>query len=377
MLFDRIKALLRKEFLQIFRDPRMRTIIFISPLIQVFVFGYAATMDITHAPIAVYDMDNTKQSRELIRDFDYSPYFDIKYYVYEQQQGNDLIDKSKVMGILRFYRGYAKDLVANRQAEVQLIVDGTDSNAASIVMGYAGQILMNYNSKILADRASIYLKNSDISSIVDLRDRRWFNENLESRNYYLPGIIVLIVTLMSLLLSAMAIVREKEIGTMEQLMVSPIKPVELIIGKITPFGIIALAQVTLITAVGALWFGVPVRGSIVFLFLCTLVYLLTTLGAGLFLSTVCSTQQEAMMSVFLFNFPATLLSGFAYPIANMPQVIQYLTYLNPQRYYLTIIRYIFLKGVGIEVLWPQILPLLAIGIFVITMSMLRFRKRLG
>ena len=377
MLFDRIKALLRKEFLQIFRDPRMRTIIFISPLIQVFVFGYAATMDITHAPIAVYDMDNTKQSRELIRDFDYSPYFDIKYYVYEQQQGNDLIDKSKVMGILRFYRGYAKDLVANRQAEVQLIVDGTDSNAASIVMGYAGQILMNYNSKILADRASIYLKNSDISSIVDLRDRRWFNENLESRNYYLPGIIVLIVTLMSLLLSAMAIVREKEIGTMEQLMVSPIKPVELIIGKITPFGIIALAQVTLITAVGALWFGVPVRGSIVFLFLCTLVYLLTTLGAGLFLSTVCSTQQEAMMSVFLFNFPATLLSGFAYPIANMPQVIQYLTYLNPQRYYLTIIRYIFLKGVGIEVLWPQILPLLAIGISVITLSMLRFRKRLG
>jgi ABC-type multidrug transport system, permease component len=164
---------------------------------------------------------------------------------------------------------------------------------------------------------------------------------------------------------------------MEQLIVSPIKPIELIIGKIVPFGIIALVQVTLIASVGIAWFGIPFRGSITLLFACTLLYLLTTLGAGLFLSTICSTQQEAMMSVFLINFPMTLLSGFAYPIANMPQVIQYLTLLNPQRYYLTIIRYIFLKGVGVEVLWDEMLALLLIGIVVITASSLRFQKRLG
>jgi ABC-2 type transport system permease protein len=355
----------------------MRMVIFISPLVQVLIFGYAATMDITHAPIAVYDMDNTTQSREIIRDFDYTPYFDITHYVYNREQGNALIDESKVLGLLRFNRGFAKDLVGNRSAEVQMIVDGTDSNAASIILGYANQIIMSYNYDLLLDRAAARLAKYEINPLVDLRDRRWFNENLESRNYYLPGVIVLIVTIMSLLLSAMAIVREKEIGTMEQLIVSPIQPAELIIGKIVPFGIIALVQVMLITTVGVLWFGIPLRGSIPLLFICTMLYLVTTLGAGLFISTMCSTQQEAMMSVFLFNFPMTLLSGFAYPIANMPQIIQYLTYLNPQRYYLTIVRYIFLKGVGVEVLWDEMLALLVFGIVVITMSSLRFQKRLG
>ncbi|MBN1526211.1 MAG: ABC transporter permease [Candidatus Omnitrophica bacterium] len=376
-MFDRIKALLIKEFLQVFRDPRMKMVIFVSPLVQVLIFGYAATMDITHAPIAVYDLDNTKQSRELIRDFSYSQYFDIKRYIYDQRTADDLINESKVLGVLKFYRGFAKDLVGNRAAEVQFILDGTDSNAASIILGYANQIVMDYNYQVLKDRAAIYLTRYDISPIVDLRDRRWFNENLESRNYYLPGVIALIVSIMSLLLSAMAVVREKEIGTMEQLIVSPIRPFELIIGKIVPFGVIAMVQVTLITTIGVLWFGVPMRGSIILLFVCTLLYLLTTLGCGLAISTMCSTQQEAMMSVFLFYFPATLLSGFAYPIENMPQIIQYLTIVNPLRYYLTIVRYIFLKGVGVGVLWDEMLALVVMGIAVITLSSIRFQKRLG
>ncbi|MCX5678735.1 MAG: ABC transporter permease [Candidatus Omnitrophica bacterium] len=376
-MLDRVLAILKKEFLQIFRDPRMRMVIFVSPLIQVLVFGYAATMDITHVPIAVYDIDNTKESRALIHDFSYSQYFDIKHYVREESQVNALIDKSRVLAVLKFNAGFSRDLVGNNPAEVQLVVDGTDSNAASIILGYANSIITNYNLRVLYERSQVYLGGEHNLPYVDLRDRRWFNENLESRNYYLPGVIVLIVTIMSLLLSAMAIVREKEIGTMEQLIVSPIRPVELIVGKILPFGVIALVQVTLITLVGVLWFHVPLRGSIPLLFICTILYLLTTLGAGLFLSTMCATQQEAMMSVFLFNFPATLLSGFAYPIANMPQIIQYLTYLNPQRYYLTIVRYIFLKGVGIEVLWDEMLALLVIGVIVITMSSLRFQKRLG
>lgn len=376
-MFDRIQALLKKEFLQVFRDPRMRMVLFVSPVVQILIFGYAATMDITHVPMAVHDRDNTKESRALVRDFAFSPYFDIKRYIDEPGQENDLIDKSQVLAILKIDKPYARDMVGNNPAGIQLIVDGSDSNAASIIMGYANTVIQRYNFRLLQARASTYLKEYDLRPPVDLRDRRWFNENLESRNYYLPGVIVLVVTIMSLLLSAMAVVREKEIGTMEQLIVSPIRPFELIIGKILPFGIIALVQVTLIALVGALWFGVPFRGSIPLLFLCTVLYLLTTLGAGLFISTICSTQQEALMSVFLYNFPVTLLSGFAYPIANMPQVIQYLTLLNPQRYYTLIIRYIFLKGVGVEVLWPHMLALLVIGVVTITASSLRFQKRLG
>lgn len=376
-MFDRIQAILKKEFLQVFRDPRMRMVIFVSPLVQVLIFGYAATMDITHVPMAVYDVDNTKYTRALIHEFSYSQYFDIKHYLKNEAEVNSVIDDSKVLTVLKFDAGFSRDLVGNNPAEVQLIVDGTDSNAASIIMNYAGSIITNYNYRILQERAAVYLRPDEQVGYVDLRDRRWFNENLESRNYYLPGVIVLIVTIMSLLLSAMAIVREKEIGTMEQLIVSPIRPVELIIGKIVPFGIIAIVQVTLITSIGFFWFHVPLRGSIPLLLLSTVLYLLTTLGAGLFLSTICATQQEALMSVFLFNFPMTLLSGFAYPIANMPVVIQYLTYLNPQRYYLTIVRYIFLKGVGIEVLWDEMLALLIFGIVIITMSSLRFQKRLG
>jgi len=376
-MFDRITALLVKEFLQVFRDPRMRMVIFISPLVQVLIFGYAATMDITHAPIAVHDRDNTKESRAFIHRFSYSQYFDIEYYAQNGEQENKLIDRSEVLAVLKFDKGFARDLVGNRGAQVQMIIDGTDSNAASIVSGYANTIVQQYNYDVMKEWARTFLSRYEISPVVDLRDRRWFNENLESRNYYLPGVIVLIVTIMSLLLSAMAIVREKEIGTMEQLIVSPIRPFELIIGKIVPFGIIALIQVTLITLVGIAWFGIPFRGSVTLLFFCTLLYLLTTLGAGLFLSTICSTQQEAMMSVFLINFPMTLLSGFAYPIANMPKIIQYLTYLNPQRYYLTIIRYIFLKGVGVDVLWDEMVALLVIGVAVITASSMRFQKRLG
>jgi ABC-2 type transport system permease protein len=376
-MFDRPAAIFKKEFLQVFRDPRMKFVIFVAPLVQVLIFGYAATMDITNVPIAVYDNDNTKYTRALIHDFSYSKYFNIKRYAKNEAQVSKLIDESTVLAVLRFNAGFSRDLLSNGSAESQMVIDGTDSNASSIILGYANTILMNYNMKVLDERFRVYLGSNHAYPYVDLRDRHWFNENLESRNYYLPGVIVLIVTIMSLLLSSMAIVREKEIGTMEQLIVSPIRPFELVSGKILPFAIIAIVQVTLITLVGVFWFHVPLRGSIPLLIFCTILYLLTTLGAGIFISTICSTQQEAMMSVFLFNFPATLLSGFAYPIANMPPVVQYLTYLNPQRYYLTIVRYIFLKGVGIDILWDEMLALLIIGSIVITVSIKRFQKRLG
>jgi len=375
-MFERIRAILIKEFKQIFRDPRMKTTIFLGPVIQLLIFGYAATTDITYIPTAIYDLDNTRESRDLTREFTYSKYFVVQNNITTDQEQRDLIDKAKVNVVLRFNRGFARDLNSGKGATVQMIVDGSDSNTAGVILSYANTIIQRYSYKVLKDEAAIYLKQAQFPS-VDLRDRAWFNDNLVSRNYYLPGVIAMIVTIMTLLLSSMAIVREKEIGTMEQLIVSPIKPFELILGKLAPFAVIALAQVIMITTIGVLWFHVPIRGSLVFLFISTLVYLLTSLGFGLLISTVSATQQEAMMSVFLFYFPALLLSGFAYPIANMPKIIQYVTVLNPLKYFLVMLRGIFLKGAGIDILWPQLAALLAMGVCVLTISSLRFQKRLG
>lgn len=376
-MFTRITSIIVKEFLQVLRDPRMKFVIFVSPVVQILIFGYAATMDITNVPTAVYDLDNTKQSRDIIRLFSYSKYFDVQRYLSKEGDVKYVMDRARIKAIIRFNRGFAQDLTSNRTAEMQILIDGTDSNAAQIILNYAGSIISRYNSKMLEERAQIYLKRKDIYPTVDLRDREWFNENLYSKNFYLPGVIAMIVTLMSLILTSMAIVREKEIGTMEQLIVSPIKPIELILGKITPFGIIAIIQMVLIATVGVLWFKIPMRGSLLLLFGATLIYLLTSLGIGLFISTISATQQEAMMSIFLFYFPAILLSGFAYPVANMPQWVQVITTLNPLKYYLIILRSIFLKGVGVPVLWNEMLVLLIMGAVVITASSLRFRKNLG
>lgn len=375
-MWERAKSILIKEFKQIFRDPRMKTIIFISPLIQIILFGYAANKDINYVPTAIFDRDNTKESRDFLRDFTYSKYFVPKYYITEEKEQNHVLDKGLASIVIRMDRGFGRNVKAGKDATVQLAYDGTDSNTAMVVMGYANTIVQNYQYRLMKEEAWERGGIGD-APYVDLRDRAWFNGNLISRNYYLPGVIATIVTMMSLLLSSMAIVREKEIGTMEQLIVSPLKPLELIIGKLLPFGIIALVQIVLITVLGVLWFQVPLRGNLVLLLFCTCIYLFTTLGIGLFISTISSTQQEAMMSVFLFYLPTVLLSGFAYPIANMPRFIQFFTYFNPLRYFMVVIRGIFLKGVGITILWQQLVPLLIIGLCVIVLSSMQFGKKMG
>ncbi len=376
-MIERILTIMVKEFRQILRNSRMKTMIFISPLVQVLVFGYAATTDIREVPTAVYDLDKTPASREMIRQFTYSRYFNVKYYLTSESRQKEVIDRSLVNAVIRLERGFAGDLEGGRSASLQLIVDGADSNTASVVLGYATGIIERYSYERFNDRAMILLRGGNGYPAVDLRSRAWFNENLESRNFYIPGVIALLVTLMTLLLTAMAIVKEKELGTIEQLMVSPLRPIEFILGKLAPFAIIGLMDVVFITAVGVLWFKVPIRGNIALLFGSTLVYLLTSLGVGLFISTVASTQQEAMMSTFLFLFPANLLSGFIFPLANMPQFIQYITYLNPLRYFIVILRGIFLKGTGVAILWPNLLVLLVMGIIIFSLSSLRFHKRLG
>ena len=375
-MFERAKAILVKEFKQIFRDPRMKTIIFISPLLQIILFGYSANRDITYVPTAIYDRDNTAQSRDLLRRFTYSKYFVPEHYIFSDKEQDSVLNRGVVNTVIRIDRGFGRNLNANKDANIQLAFDGTDSNTTMVVMGYANTIIGSYQEEVLKNKAEAAGFINTVPSL-DLRDRAWFNGNYISRNYYLPGVIATIVTMMSLLLTAMAIVKEKEIGTMEQLTVSPLRPLELIIGKLLPFAIIALIQIILITALGVLWFDIPLRGNIFFLLFATCIYLFTTLGIGLFISTISSTQQEANMSVFLFYMPTVLLSGFSYPISNMPRVIQWFTIFNPMRYFMVVIRSIFLKGVGIKVLWPQLLPLFIIGIVVIAFSSLRFRKGLS
>ena len=374
-MFERANAILIKEFKQVFRDPRMKMVIFVTPLIQIIMFGYAANKDINFIPTAILDQDNTVESRELLRRFTYSKYFIPEYYLSTAKDENYVLDKGATSIVIHIDRGFGRYLNADKDAQVQLAFDGTDSNTAMIIMGYANTVVDQYNYDIMKEKADDSGKIKSVPS-VDLRDRAWFNGNLVSRNYYLPGVISMIVTMMSLLLTSMAIVKEKEIGTMEQLIVSPLKPIELIVGKLVPFAIIALIQTTLITILGVIWFHVPLRGNLILLLFSTCIYLFTTLGIGLFISTISSTQQEAMMSVFLFFMPTTLLSGFAYPIANMPQVIQWLTFFNPLRYFMVVTRSIFLKGVGIEVLWVQLVPLLVMCVCIIGLSAARFRKSL-
>ena len=376
-MFERIKHMLIKEFIQVFRDPRMRTVIFIIPCIQTIVIGYAVTLDVRDVRTAVYDLDNTADSRGLVARFLRSGYFRAVEYVGDEDRARELVDRSQASAVLQINRGFSEDLQAGRTARLQVIVDGTDSNTAGIVLSYASRITAAFSEQIVVDRFERLTGARRDPDLVDLRSRAWFNANLESRNYFVPGVIVIVVTLVTLLLTSMAVVREKEIGTMEQIMVTPITPTEFVLGKTVPFALIGFADVIIVTLVGAFWFQVPIRGSILLLLFATALYLMTTLGAGLLISTVSQTQQQAMMSTFFFFFPAMLLSGFAFPVANMPQVVQWLTLLNPLRYFLVIVRGIFLKGVGAGVLWRELAALAAMGLVTLWLVSRRFHKTLA
>lgn len=376
-MYERIKRMLIKEFIQIFRDPKMKGMIFLTPIIQVLVFGYAVTTDVKHVTTAVYDLDNSVASRELVGRFVKSGYFDIVNYITNEDRDRRLIDRGKARVVLRMNKGFEDDLRAGRTAQLQVIVDGTDSNTAGVVLDYSAKIVRQFSQKILITRFTRIKGPAQKPAHVEMQTRAWFNENLESRNFYVPGVIAIIVMLITLMLTSMAVVREKEIGTMEQIMVTPITQTEFILGKTVPFAIIGIADVIVITLIGIFWFGVPIRGNLFILFIATALYLMTTLGIGLFISTVSKTQQEAMMSVFFFYFPAVLLSGFMFPIANMPVVVQWLTCLNPLRYFLVIIRGIFLKGVGPGILWPQMAALAVMGLATLWLASRRFRKTLA
>jgi ABC-2 type transport system permease protein len=374
---ERLHQMLVKEFRQIFRDPRMRTVIFIAPVVQMLLFGYAVTTDVRNVPTAVYDLDRSPASRDLVARLAGSGYFQVVEHAASPTRVRELLDGGDVLLALEIPPGFQADLDAGRTAALQLIVDGSDSNTAGIALDYSASITGDFSREVLRRRILRQTGAEPPDTPVELQWRAWFNQNLESRNFYVPGVIAMIVSLVTLMLTGMAIVREKEIGTMEQLLVSPVRPIEFILGKTLPFVLISLADVVLITVVGVFWFGVPIRGSLLLLFFSTTLYLLTTLSAGLLISTISRTQQQAMMSTFLFYFPAVLLSGMVFPIANMPQVVQWLTLLNPLRYFLIIIRGVFLKGVGVGILWPQMLALAVLGTLMLALASRRFRKTLA
>lgn len=376
-MLERIRAMLIKEFLQTLRDPRMLRVLLLVPVVQTLIFGYAVTTDIRRIPTGIYDLDNSVPSRELV-----SRFLDSGYFVSipgfrrdaDVQRG---LDQGEAKAVLQIDPGFGADLQAGRTVTVQLLVDGSDSNTAGIILSYAGEIAGQFNSDVLRQRQMRLQGQIVRPASVDLQSRAWFNTNLESRNFFVPGVIALLLMLITLMLASMAIVREKEIGTIEQILVTPITQWEFILGKTVPFAVIAFLNVILILLVAVFWFEIPVRGSVPLLFVASGLYLGSTLGAGLFISTVSRTQQQAMMTTFLIFFPCVLLSGFMFPIENMPEVVQWITYLNPLRYFLVIVRGIFLKGIGLQILWPQMFALGVLGAILLWLASLRFSKTMA
>ncbi|GAO36230.1 ABC transporter permease [Sulfuricella sp. T08] len=375
-MWERIYRMLVKEFIQVLRDPRMKALIFVMPVVQLIMFGYAVTTDVDHIKTAVCDLDKSPQSRALIERFTASGYFTVVDNTDRPERLGELLDRGKAIVGIQINRGFADDLRSGRQAAIQTIVDGTDSNTGTVAMDYAQRITQEFSRARSAPIELAQLAQPPQTNPIELRSRAWFNPDLKSRYYNVPGVIAVVVLLISLLLTAMAIVREREIGTMEQLMVTPIQPFELILGKTLPFVLISFIDVLVVTFIGINWFNVPIQGSLGLLLFGAGLYLMSTIGIGLFISTISQTQQQALMSSFFFYLPAVLLSGFMFPISNMPEPAQWLTYLNPLRYFLVIIRDIFLNGSGWEILWPQFAALAVLGTTLLIISSLRFQKRM-
>jgi drug efflux transport system permease protein len=376
-MLSRLKQMFIKEFIQVFRDKRTRFVLFGPPIIQMLVFGYAATFEIHHVPTAVLDLDHTQESRELISRFSSSPYFQVQWQLTQPSEMVDLVDQGQASVALQIHPGFSEALRKGQTAPLQVIVDATNSNTALIAAGYINQIAQAFAQDQAKDRmarSSPYLVGHIPQ--VELQPRPWYNVNLKSRWFFVPGVIGSLTLVLVTTLTAFAVVREREIGTLEQIMVTPIRPWEFILGKTVPFFLIGLLDVSLIAAVGTLWFQVPLRGSVGVLLAGTVLFLLCMLGAGLLISTVSSTQQQAMVTAFFFIMPAVIFSGFGFPISTMPQWLQYLTYLNPLRYFLVVLRGVYLKGIGFPILWPQMASMAALGFALLTLSVARFHKAL-
>jgi ABC-2 type transport system permease protein len=373
----RIGQMLRKEFIQTLRDPHTRWILIGPPIIQMLVFGYAATLEVKHVALAVLDQDNTQESRDLVSHFSASRYFTIKKFAARREELREGIDRGDFLATLEIDAGFARRLYNGQGASVQVIVDSSNSNTALVALGYmnlmGAQFSREYQTAQMS-RAAPQLVS--FAPQVGLETRPWFNEGLESQWFFVPGVIGNLMLIMVMMLTAFAVVREREIGTLEQVMVTPIRRWEFIMGKTIPFFLIGLFDTLLVSLVGTFWFKVPFRGSVVVMTFGAMVFLLSSLGLGLFLSTISATQQQAMISAFFFIMPATSLSGFGTPISSMPPFFQKLSYFNPLRHVMIVLRSVYLKGVGFDVLWPELAFMAVFALFMLTISILRFHKSL-
>ncbi len=372
-----ILVFIKKEFLQFVRDPKMFVIILIAPVVQLIFLGYAANMDVNTVYTIVFDKDKSNESADFIRNFEKSGYFTIVNYVNNYEDLTDLIDKNKALVAIVIPKDFEKNVNLNRPATVQAIFDGSDGNKSGIAGGYLQSVVINYAGKLNLE--FINKRGIKIETLPKLEAevRVWYNPELKTRNFMVPGIVGLLLMIITLLLTSLAIVKEKEIGTLEQLIVSPIKPYQMIIGKLVPFALLGFISIIIVITVMRVVFNIQVRGSIIFLFFSSGIFILNLLGLGLFISIYSRTQQQAMMlSIFGLMMPMIFLSGFSFPIENMPVVIRTVTYIIPLRYFMTIIRGIILKGIGFAELWKELLILTIMGVVILTLSIKGFRKKL-
>jgi len=372
MSWLRIREMVRKEFIQLFRDRKNRVVLVMAPLIQLLVFGYVVNYDIKDIRVALIDQAQTRESRLLADAFTAGRIFRITHRLADSRGMEELFLAGKADLGIKIPPDFSSRIRRGETAAVQILADGSMSNMAAVRISYAVMVLDRLNQELLRE---LYGRDLQYGKI-DARIRTWYNPNLDSQNFFVPGIVAFVIMLISLLLTSIAIIKEREAGTMEQLIVTPLKPFEFIIGKTIPYTVIAIGQMVFVMLFALYWFEIPLAGSVFALFFATCLFLLSTLGIGLFISTVSKTRQQAMMTTFFFILPFFMLSGFVFPIANMPEFVQGLTYLNPLRYFLVIIRGIFLKGVGLHILWPQYVALAVIGVAVFAGAVGRFRKRL-
>jgi len=367
---------MRKEFIQIRRDRRTLAIMFLIPVFQLIMFGYAVTTDVKHLPMAVLDRDKSAASRELIDTYQASTYFDIAYTVGSESELAYLMDSGAARAGLIVPAGYGADLARRGSAQVSFAIDGSDPTVANTALAAAQTIGQAKSAEIVQTMLSRSGLNVSDMPGLDVRTRVWYNPDLASANYMIPALIGVILQVLTAMLTALAIVRERELGTIEQLIVAPLRPWELVVGKIVPYVLIAFFDTMEVLLIGTLWFKVPINGSVALLLSLACLFLMSSLGIGLFVSTVARTQQEAMLLAFFTLLPSIFLSGFMFPLAAMPAVLRALSYGIPLTYFLVIVRGIVLKGVGLEVLMPQVVALAIFGVAIMSLSTLRFRKRL-
>jgi ABC-2 type transport system permease protein len=363
--------MLLKEFRQMLRDVRMRLVIFVFPVVQLTVMAFAMTTDVKQIPTLVVDEDQSAASRQVADAFRGGTYFRVVGILRDSRGMADWLDQGRAMVVLHFPAGFEGELLSGRSAMLQIIADGTYNNDTAIIQAYAQQVLADINRQPPGPP-----RPNSGATAVELAVRAWYNPNLDSKFYYVPCLMAVMLLIISMLLTSIAVVREKEIGTIEQIMVTPIRRVEFILGKTLPFLIIALVSMTMMLIVAIPLFDLPMRGNMLLLYALAALYIIGNLGIALLVSISARTQQQAMLTTFLILMPAVLLSGFIFPIRNMPEAVQLLTYVNPVRWFLLILQGIMIRGVGVSALWPEIGAQAALASVFVSFSVVRFKKTL-